>query len=94
MYNTQQKGRIHRQDVDLQAEAPPQVIVHRALTPTEVRTLWALLSSAKLSGDQQNLHIHVRYENGTPSIGWVTHTAERCVSYARFTLAASEEPPH
>jgi hypothetical protein len=93
MYTTQQKERIHSQDVNLQEKTPPQLIFHRPLTPTEARTLWALLSSAKLSGDQQNLHIHVRYENGTPSIGWVTHTAERSVSSEAFALV-SPEPQH
>jgi len=93
MYTTQQKERIHNQRVDLHTETPPQLIFHRPLTPIEARALWALLSSAALSGDQQNLHIHVRYENGTPRMGWVTHTAERSVSYEGFALASSE-PQH
>jgi hypothetical protein len=73
---------IPPQHVDRPAETHPHLIFHRPLTPTEVRTLWALLDSAKICGEHQELHITVRREQSGRLTGWVTQTADdECFSW-------------
>jgi hypothetical protein len=82
-----------QQYIEHAAGTSAHLVFHRPLTPAEAQAIWALLSSARLSGDHQELHISVRCANGTPRMGWVTHTAERPVPCDDFALAAPE-PRH
>lgn len=75
------------------SETPPHLIFHRPLTPTEVRTIWALLDSSRVCGEHQELHITVRRESNGQSTGWVTQTADRSVQQEDL-LAAPSEPTH
>jgi hypothetical protein len=82
-----------QQHVDRPAETLPHLIFHRALTPAEARTIWALLDSARVWGEHQELHITVRRECSGQLTGWVTQTADRAIPQEDF-LAGSSEPTH
>lgn len=81
---------ITPQHVDQPAETPPHLIFHRPLTPTEVRTIWALLDSPKVCGEHQELHITVRRESSGQLTGWVTQTADRSIPRQDFLTDSSE----
>jgi hypothetical protein len=87
MYTTHDE---YQQRVHLPAETPPHLIFYRPLTPTEACAIWALLSSTRISGEHQELHLAIRREANGQLTGWMTQTAERSVLPREVALAPPE----